>query len=89
MVEELPLNRVENQGYIHYRKGSLAMYLLKDQVGEQAVNRALRRFIGQYAFKAAPYPKSSDLIALLKEEAGPAHGELSADRFERITLVDL
>lgn len=89
VVEELPLNRVENQGYIHYRKGSLAMYLLKDQVGEQAVNRALRRFIGQYAFKAAPYPKSSDLIALLKEEAGPAHGELIADLFERITLVDL
>ena len=24
-VEELPLMRVENQGYIHYRKGSLAM----------------------------------------------------------------
>ena len=27
-LEELPLMRVENQPYIHYRKGSLVMYLL-------------------------------------------------------------
>lgn len=89
VVEELPLNRVENQGYIHYRKGSLAMYLLKDQIGEAAVNRALRQLIAQYAFKGAPYPKSSDFIALLKTEAGPAHAELIEDLFEKITLVDL
>lgn len=25
VLEELPLNRVENQGYIHYRKGSVVM----------------------------------------------------------------
>jgi ABC-type transport system involved in multi-copper enzyme maturation permease subunit len=42
VIEELPLDRVENQPYIHYRKGSLAMYLLKDQIGEAAVNRALQ-----------------------------------------------
>lgn len=89
VVEELPLNRVENQGYIHYRKGSLAMYLLKDQIGEAAVNRALRRLLAQYAFKGAPYPKSSDLVALLKDEAGPAHAALIEDLLERITLVDL
>ena len=33
-IEELPLERVENQPYIHYRKGSLVMYLLQDQIGE-------------------------------------------------------
>ena len=89
VVEELPLNRVESQGYIHYRKGSLAMYLLKDQIGEAAVNRALRQLIAKYAFKGAPYPKSSDFIALLKAEAGPAHEELIEDLLEKITLVDL
>lgn len=89
VVEELPLNRVENQGYIHYRKGSLAMYLLKDQIGEAAVNRALRQLLAQYAFKGAPYPKSSDLITLFKAEAGPAHHGLIEDLFEKITLVDL
>ena len=32
-IEELPLQRVENQGYIHYRKGSLVMYLLAGPAG--------------------------------------------------------
>ena len=43
-VEELPLERVENQAYIHYRKGAVAMYLLQERLGEAAVNRALARF---------------------------------------------
>ncbi|NDC58217.1 MAG: aminopeptidase, partial [Alphaproteobacteria bacterium] len=74
-VEELPLARVENQPYIHYSKGSLAMYLLQDEIGEAAVNRALSRFLAAHAFKAAPYPRSSDLIALFREEAGPGRGQ--------------
>jgi aminopeptidase N len=32
-TEELPLVRVENQGYIHYRKGAVIMYLLQEQLG--------------------------------------------------------
>jgi aminopeptidase N len=40
-VEETPLIRVENQGYIHYRKGSLVMYLLADRLGEDRVNAML------------------------------------------------
>ncbi len=56
VVEELPLARVENQPYIHYRKGSLVMYLLQDRLGEEAVNRALRTILEKYKFKGAPYP---------------------------------
>ena len=44
-IEEEPLERVENQGYIHYRKGSLVMYRLKDVIGEAAVNAALRTLL--------------------------------------------
>ena len=40
--KELPLARVENQDYIHYRKGSLVMYALADYIGEENLNRALR-----------------------------------------------
>ena len=54
LIEELPLKYVENQGYIHYRKGSLAMYAIKDAIGEDAVNRALRRVIDQHAYAGAP-----------------------------------
>ena len=38
--KELPLSRVENQDYIHYRKGSLIMYALADYIGEDNLNRA-------------------------------------------------
>ncbi|MDQ3080132.1 MAG: aminopeptidase, partial [Pseudomonadota bacterium] len=89
-VEELPLERVENQGYIHYRKGSLAMYLLQERLGEAAVNRALARFVAKYRFKGAPYVRSTDLIAEFRREATtPEQQQLITDLFERITLYDL
>ncbi|MBL0142033.1 MAG: aminopeptidase [Betaproteobacteria bacterium] len=89
VVEELPLVRVENQGYVHYRKGALVMYWLKEAVGEEAVDRALRRLIAQYAFKPAPYPSSSEFVRMLREEAGPQHEALISDLFEKITLYDM
>ena len=91
VVEELPLIRVEDQGYIHYRKGSLVMYLLRDQLGENTVNAALRKLLADHAFKGAPYPRSQDLVDALRQEVGSdAQGqELITDLFEKITLYDL
>lgn len=90
IIEELPLARVENQPYIHYRKGSLVMYLLQERLGEEAVNRALRRLVERYRFQGAPYPRSLDLIALFREEARtPEQQALITDLFERITVYDL
>jgi aminopeptidase N len=89
-LEERPLNRVEpSQGYIHYRKGSLVMYRLADEIGEEAVNRALRRFLKEHAFKGAPYPVASDLIACFRAEAPADKQALITDLFEKITLYDL
>jgi aminopeptidase N len=91
LVEELPLIRVENQPYIHYNKGSLVMYLLRDRLGEQTVNAALRRLLSEYAFKGAPYPRSQDLVDALRAEAGPdpVKQQLITDLFEKITVYDL
>jgi len=89
VLEELPLNRVENQGYIHYQKGALAMYALKEEVGEAAVNRALQQLLAEFAFKPAPYPSSTDFLRLLRAQVGPAHELFISDLFERITLYDL
>jgi hypothetical protein len=88
-VEELPLDRVEDKAYIHYRKGSVAMYLLADQLGEDTVNRAMRRLIKDYAFKPAPYPDTRDFIRYLRQEAGPSHDQLITDTLDRITLYDV
>ena len=89
VIEELPLERVENQQYIHYQKGSLAMYLLKDIVGEKTVNSALRALLAEFAFKAAPYPTSTDLLRHLRAAAGPEHHQLITDLFQKITLYDV
>jgi aminopeptidase N len=89
-VEEMPLMRVENQGYIHYRKGSLVMYALKDYLGEDAVNRALRKLIANHAYVYDPYATSLDLIRYLREEATTREQQdLITDLFERIVLFDL
>jgi aminopeptidase N len=88
-LEEMPLYRVENQGYIHYQKGGLVMYLLRDQLGEEAVNAALRFLIQTYAFKSAPYPRSLDLVNALRANAPADKQALITDLFERITLYDV
>lgn len=88
-VEELPLDRVEDQGYIHYRKGAVIMYRLKQTVGEAAVDRTLRRLLKQYAFNGAPYPTTLDFLRILKEETGHKYDPLIADLFDKITLYDL
>jgi len=88
-IEELPLERVENQGYIHYRKGSLVMYRLQDEIGEANVNRALRTFLADHAFKAAPYPTAAELVADFRAVAPADKQQLITDLFEKITLYDL
>jgi hypothetical protein len=86
--KELPLALVENQDYIHYRKGSLAMYAFADYVGEDNVNRALRAYRDQWAFKGPPYSTTKDLIAQFRAVTPPALAYVIDDLFETITLYD-
>ena len=89
ILEELPLMLVENQGYIHYRKGSLVLYALKDYLGEQTVNRILNEFIEEWAFKGPPYPTTKDLIAKFRDNAGPEFQPVITDLFEKIVIFDI
>jgi len=87
---EAPLMRVEaGQGYIHYQKGGHVLYLLRDQLGEAAVNSALRQVLEAHRFGGAPYPRSTDLIAALRANAPADKQALITDLFERITLYDV
>jgi aminopeptidase N len=79
-----------DQDYVNYGKGALVLYLLQQRIGEQAMNRALSRLVARYRFTNGPYPRSLDLIALLRAEAKtPEQQSLITDLFERITLYDL
>ena len=85
--KERPLISVEaDQGYVHYQKASVVLYYLKEMIGEEAVNRALRKVIGQYAYKAPPYPSSYALVDALREQTPPQYQYLMKDLFEDITL---
>lgn len=88
-VTEPTLEKVQEQAYVRYEKGGIVMYLLKDRMGEAAVNRALRSLIAKFALKGAPYATSSDLIAALRAEARPDQQQLITDLFQKITLYDL
>ncbi|MEM7764526.1 MAG: M1 family aminopeptidase [Pseudomonadota bacterium] len=89
-IEELPLNRVENQGYIHYRKGAVVMYLLQDRLGEDRVNAMLAELLDRYRFKSQPYASSIDLVGGFKSLArDDSERELVTDLLEKITVYDL
>lgn len=86
--KELPLSKVENQQYIHYQKGSLAMYWLQDLAGEAVVNRALKKYVEAVRFKGPPYTTSTELISYLRAELPAEVHPVIEDLFETITLYD-
>ncbi|AWH28408.1 M1 family aminopeptidase [Stenotrophomonas sp. YAU14A_MKIMI4_1] len=87
-IEELPLERVENQQYIHYRKGSLAFYRLREEIGEQALNRALKRFLQDKGYQQPPYTTSRELLGYIRQETPADRQQVVTDLFEKITLYD-
>jgi ABC-type transport system involved in multi-copper enzyme maturation permease subunit len=86
--EELPLYRVEGQQYIHYQKGSLVFYRLREEMGEDALNRALRKFLRDKGFEQPPYTTSAELLDYIRAEATPEQQALITDLFERIVFYD-
>jgi aminopeptidase N len=88
LVEEMPLALNENQDYIHYRKGSLVMYALKDYIGEDVVDRTLARYDREKAFQQPPYTITTEFLDDLRQEADPRWRPLIDDLFTKITVFD-
>jgi ABC-2 type transport system permease protein len=86
--KELPLAENEDQNYIHYHKGSLALYLLQDIVGEDKVNAALRALLARHALAGPPYPSVTTLIEALRQVTPPQQAYLIDDLFESIVLYE-
>lgn len=74
------------QEYIHYGKGAMALYYLKEMIGEEAVNRALRSVLRRYGYAQPPYPASYSLVDALREQTPPNLQYLIEDLFEEITI---
>lgn len=87
-IQERPLELVEGQGYIHYRKGSLVMYALQDYISEDSVNAALRRCISDWAYKENPYITSDVLLDYFRAVTPDSMQYIIKDMFETITLFE-
>jgi ABC-2 type transport system permease protein len=85
---ELPIVLNENQQYIHYQKGSLVFYALKDYIGEDSLNAALSSFVKDYAFKDGPYPTTKDFMKYIRRVTPDSLQNTVTDLFERITLFN-
>lgn len=86
---EVPLLYTSDHDYIHYRKGAAVMYALRNYVGEEQVNTALRRFASKYGMQGSPYPTSLDLYQELKIVTSDSLQYLLNDFFKEITFWDL
>lgn len=86
--KELPLYKVESQGYIHYGKGSVILYALQDYIGEDKVNLAMKGFLEEYRYKKPPYPTSLDFLRHLEPQVPDSLQYLIKDWFKEITLYD-
>jgi ABC-2 type transport system permease protein len=86
---EMPIELVENQQYIHYNKGSVAMYALRDYIGEEKVNAALRGFLNAHKFRGPPYPTGVELVDSLRAVTPDSLRYMIEDLLETITLYEL
>lgn len=86
---EVPLTEVEQQSHLFYHKGAVAMYTLREMIGEAQVNLALRRFLADFGDATPPYATSLDLVRELKAVTPDSLQYVIADLFETITLWDV
>jgi ABC-2 type transport system permease protein len=83
---EVPLLDVEGQAYLYYHKGAVAMYMLREHIGAERVNTALRRFLEKHRAGVPPFPTSHDLYAELRAVTPDSVQPLLHDLFAEITL---
>lgn len=87
--KDAPLLEVDDVRHVSYGKGAVAMYTLREHIGTEAVNGALRRFLEKYGGSGPPYPTSLDLYAELRAVTPSSLHPLLVDLFETITLWDV
>ena len=85
---EVPLTRVTDQAYLYYGKGAIVMNALKELLGEETLNRALRNFV---AAQSGPghQPKIDDLLREIEAVTPPENRALVNEWTRDVILYDL
>ncbi|HEX7709263.1 MAG TPA: M1 family aminopeptidase [Thermoanaerobaculia bacterium] len=86
---EVPILDVTNHANVVYQKGPVVMYALRQYVGEEPLNAALRRLVATHGSGGPPYATSRDLYRELQAATPPEYHYLLTDLLETITLWNL
>ena len=65
--KELPLAKTYGQNHVHYQKGGLVMYAMKELLGEKLVNKKLAELIAKHRNPNRKAVTQDLIVALLKE----------------------
>ena len=78
-----------NRSYQWYRKGSLILYGLRDYIGDSAMNKAIKGFRNEFAFKEIPpFAGSHDLYRHFDEVTPDSLKYYLEDTWKKITLYE-
>ncbi len=75
--------------YLSYRRGPFALYALSEYIGEERVNRALRRLLEKHRPEGAPLATTLDLYRELQAVTPDSLQPLLHDLFEVNTFWEL
>ena len=86
--KELPLLEAETQAYMYYNKASTVVFYLKEMIGEERVNAALKNLVDSFAYREPPYPTAYELVNRLETQTPDSLRYLINDLFRNITIFD-
>lgn len=89
LSEEPPLYRVEGESYLSYGKAFTVLYAIKELIGEERVNLALRRTIGKHQNEEIFTATADDFIDELYKVTPATYHSLVDDWFKRVITYDL
>jgi ABC-type transport system involved in multi-copper enzyme maturation permease subunit len=85
---EVPLSRVTDQAWLYYGKGAIVLNALKELLGEETLNRALRTFVAAHG-GPAHQPKIDDLLQSINDVTPPEQRALVNEWMRDVILYDL
>ena len=75
--------------HVHYAKGFCVMNALKEYIGADKLNAALRRYVEDTKFQTAPFTTSQEFLKYIRAAVPEDLNYIVRDWFEHITFYDL
>ena len=76
-----------NQSYLAYNKGAIVMYALRNYLGAEVLNGAIREFINENAFQGPPYTDTKQFLQKIRKVTPDSLQYVIDDWFEDIILL--